>query len=202
MCRHKDMPEISLRRFELSDTDDFMVWSTDDRVNQFCRWDTNTSREEVVTYLKKYVIPHPWFKAICLKNRAIGYISVCPGRGCDKCRGEIGYVLASKYWGQGIATKAVRIVISTIFREWPNLERVEALVDVQNPRSQRVLEKAGFAKEGVLRKYFIHKGKTRDMVMYSFLSTGPESRRKGIGNDVLDVITDQALEVMRAANSL
>ncbi|XP_077247268.1 uncharacterized protein LOC143887027 [Tasmannia lanceolata] len=168
------LPEISLRPFELSDADDFMVWASDDRVTRFCTWDTYTSREEAVTYIKEYVMPHPWFKAICLKNRPIGAISVRRGYGCDKCRGEIGYVLASKYWGQGIATVAVRIVISSIFSEWPDLERVEALADVENPGSQRVLEKAGFVKEGVLRKYYIQKGKTRDMVMYSFLSTDPK----------------------------
>jgi len=51
------------------------------------------------------------------------------------------------------------------------LERLEALVDVDNVRSQRVLEKVGFQKEGVLRKYVYFKGKSRDMIMFSLLST-------------------------------
>lgn len=62
----------------------------------------------------------------------------------------------------------------TIFIEWPHLERLEALVDVQNGGSQRVLEKAGFEREGVLRNYTILKGKSRDMVMFSLLSTDPQ----------------------------
>ena len=81
--------------------------------------------------------------------------------------------MASQYWGKGIGTKAVKLVVNTIFKEWPLLERLEALVDVQNVGSQRVLEKAGFSREGVLRKYFILKGKTRDMVMFSVLSSDP-----------------------------
>ena len=83
------------------------------------------------------------------------------------------YVLASKYWvwGKGIATQAVKLVASTIFVEWPHLERLEALVDVANIGSQKVLEKVGFSKEGVLRKYCLLKGKPRDMVMFSLLST-------------------------------
>ncbi|KAL4200243.1 hypothetical protein AMTRI_Chr03g55400 [Amborella trichopoda] len=55
-----------------------------------------------------------------------------------------------------------------VFSAIPELERVEALVDVE---SQRVLEKVGFDRYGVLRKYLILKGKTRDMFIYSFLST-------------------------------
>jgi RimJ/RimL family protein N-acetyltransferase len=52
-----------------------------------------------------------------------------------------------------------------------HLERLEALVDVENIGSQRVLEKAGFQKEGVLRKYLFMKGKSRDMIMFGILST-------------------------------
>ncbi|MCI72374.1 putative N-acetyltransferase, partial [Trifolium medium] len=50
-------------------------------------------------------------------------------------------------------------------------KRLEALVDVENVGSQRVLEKAGFQKEGVLRKYWFMKGKSRDVIMFSYLST-------------------------------
>ncbi|WMV34194.1 hypothetical protein MTR67_027579, partial [Solanum verrucosum] len=103
---------------------------------------------------------------------AIGAISVTPNSGClDSCRAELGYVLAYKYWGKGIVTKAVKIAVSNIFEEWPNLERVEAFVDVDNKGSQRVLEKAGFLKEGVLRKFRTIKGRSPDMVIFSFLST-------------------------------
>nr|POE82950.1 hypothetical protein CFP56_14230 [Quercus suber] len=65
--------------------------------------------------------------------------------GNDKCRGELSYALGYKYWGKGIATKA------------------------------RVLEKAGFQREGVLRKYMTLKGKTRDLTMFSLLSADPQS---------------------------
>ena len=55
----------------------------------------------------------------------------------------------------------------------PGLERVEALVDVANPASQRVLEKAGFTREAVLRKYTAVKGVVRDMVIFSFINADP-----------------------------
>ncbi|CAN0857006.1 Putative [ribosomal protein S5]-alanine N-acetyltransferase [Linum grandiflorum] len=148
-----------------------MVWATDDKVARFCTWEPYTSREDGLNYITNTVLPHPWFKAICINGRPIGAVSVTKNSGGDACRGELGYVLASGYWGKGIATTAVRIVTETIFEERPELERLEALVDVDNVGSQRVLEKVGFVREGVLRKFVVLKGTSRDMVMFSLLST-------------------------------
>ncbi|KAL3507890.1 hypothetical protein ACH5RR_033272 [Cinchona calisaya] len=169
-----DYSDIRLRLLDLTDVDDFMEWFTDEKVSQFCSWDCFKSKEDAMNYVADVAVPHPWYRAICLKDKPIGSISVTPFRGNEKCRGEIGYVLASKYWGKGIATKAVKLVASTIFVEWPHLERLEALVDVENVGSQKVLEKVGFSREGVMRKYCLLKGKPRDMVMFSLLSTDPQ----------------------------
>jgi RimJ/RimL family protein N-acetyltransferase len=171
-----EFSEITLRPLDLSDIDHFMVWAADDKVSRFCSWETYTSKEAGIDMIKNKIIPHPWFRAICLDNRPIGSISVTPKSGIDECRGEIGYALGFKYWGRGIATQAVKMVANTIFSEFPHLERLEGLVDVENVGSQRVLQKAGFQREGVLRKYFCLKGKTRDMVMFSLLSTDAQSQ--------------------------
>ena len=101
----------------------------------------------------------------------MGAILFTPGTGNDSCKGELGYVLASEQWGKGVMTKAVKLAVKSVFEEMERLERVEALVDVENKGSLKVLEKVGFLKEGVLRKYFVLKGRTRDMVMFRFLST-------------------------------
>jgi RimJ/RimL family protein N-acetyltransferase len=168
--------EITLRPLDLSDIDHLMVWASDDKVTRFCSWEPYTCKEDGIQFIKTKVIPHPWFRAIFLDGRPIGAISVAENLGInDKCRGELGYVLGSNYWGKGIATRAVKLVGDTIFSDWPHLERLEALVDVENVGSQRVLEKAGFQREGVLRKYIFQKGKTRDMVMFSLLSTDPKT---------------------------
>ncbi|OMO80781.1 hypothetical protein CCACVL1_12759 [Corchorus capsularis] len=164
---------LSLRPLDVSDIDDFMVWATDEKVTRFCTWEPYTNKEDGLNFIKNTVLPHPWFRAICLDNRPIGAISVTSNSGNDRCRGELGYVLASNYWGKGIVTRAVKMVADTIFEEWPHLERLEALVDVENVGSQKVLEKAGFSREGVLRKYCVLKGKSRDMVMFSLLSIDP-----------------------------
>uniref|UniRef100_A0A5B7BCG4 Putative Acyl-CoA N-acyltransferases (NAT) superfamily protein n=1 Tax=Davidia involucrata TaxID=16924 RepID=A0A5B7BCG4_DAVIN len=162
--------EIALRPYQVSDVEDFMEWC-DDEVVRLSRLRHFTSREDAVSYLKETVIPHPWYRAICLDNRPIGFISITPGSGDERCRGRITYALGSKYWGQGITTVAVKKVISTVFEEFPSMQRLETIVDVDNKRSQRVLEKSGFLKEGVLRKYVIFKGNIYDVIMYSLLST-------------------------------
>ena len=72
---------------------------------------------------------------------------------------------------RSITTVAVKLVISSVFEEFPDMERLEGFVNVEIKASQRVLEKAGFQKEGVLRKYVIVHGKTIDVIMYSCLKT-------------------------------
>ncbi|KAL1543263.1 hypothetical protein AAHA92_20263 [Salvia divinorum] len=170
MAENKD-EKISLRPIKKSDMDDFMVWASDERVTHFCTWDSYTSRDEALHFLNNSAIPHPWYRAICVGDRAVGSISVTPGSGTRSSTAELGYVVAFEHWGKGVATEAVRIVASTIFQEWPLLQRLEAFVDPDNGGSQKVLEKAGFVREGLLRKYMAVKGKSRDRMVYSLLSS-------------------------------
>ncbi|MBA0740550.1 hypothetical protein Gogos_013745 [Gossypium gossypioides] len=166
-----DPSRISLRRFYLTDVDDFLKWASDDKVTRYLRWNTITSREEALSYLQKVAIPQTYCRSICLDDRFIGYVSIKPGSGNDKSRARLGYAVSAEYWGQGIATAALKMAVANAFTEFQGLVRVEALVEVENIGSQRVLEKVGFLKEGRLRKYGFCKGKIRDMIVYSFLST-------------------------------
>ncbi|CAN1195890.1 Uncharacterized N-acetyltransferase YoaA [Linum perenne] len=162
---------ITLRPFKLSDVDDFLKYASDDRVTRYMRWNSMTSREEALTHLETVAIPHPWRRSICLDDRSIGYISIFPGSGDDRSRANAAYVLGAEYWGQGIVTTAMRMALSTVFKELPEIVRLQGLVEVENRASQRVLEKVGFMKEGLLRKYGYNKGEIRDLFVYSFLST-------------------------------
>uniref|UniRef100_A0A7N0UI82 N-acetyltransferase domain-containing protein n=1 Tax=Kalanchoe fedtschenkoi TaxID=63787 RepID=A0A7N0UI82_KALFE len=162
---------ITLRPFELRDVDDFMVWAGDEKVTKYCRWDTFTSREDAVEFLRQIITSNAWYRAICLHGRSVGSIYVAPqGTGKDARRAELGYALSADHWGKGVATEAVKMVVSNVFQEVKGLDRVEGLVYADNKASQRVLEKAGFHKEGVLRKYFYVKGQSRDIVVYSVVN--------------------------------
>ncbi|WCJ23812.1 Acyl-CoA N-acyltransferases (NAT) superfamily protein [Euphorbia peplus] len=167
------LSDLSLRPLSISDVEDFMVWASDEKVTQFCSYGPYTNKEQGINYITNNVLQHPWFMAICLNNKPIGAISVSKNSGNDKCRGELGYVLGSESWGKGIATWAVREVARSIFKECPEMERLEAFTEVDNVGSQKVLEKVGFFREGVLRKYWVLKGVTKDCVVFSLLSTDP-----------------------------
>ncbi|CAM8994599.1 unnamed protein product [Rhodiola kirilowii] len=158
---------ITLRPFELCDVDDFMVWASDEKVAKYCRWDTFHSRDDAVEFLKEIIRSKAWYRAICLNGRPVGSIFVLrQGTGKDGRRAELGYALSTEHWGKGVATEAVKAVISNVFEEVKGLDRVEGLVFAENHASQRVLEKAGFQREGVLSKYFYVKGQSRDIVVY------------------------------------
>lgn len=169
ICPTMDTTRISLRPFAPSDADDILSWAGDDRVTRYLRWDTISTREEALAYIEKVAMPHPWRRSICLNGRSVGYISVRPGLGDDRCRAHISYALGVDHWGQGIVTFALKMMVSNIGGVFPDLVRVEALVEVENKGSQRVLEKVGFLREGCLRKYGYCKGEIRDMFIYSFL---------------------------------
>ncbi|XP_004494668.1 uncharacterized protein [Cicer arietinum] len=166
-----DLSAICLRPFKLSDVDDFLLWAGDDEVIKNIRWKTCGSREEAQSFIRDVCIPHPWRRSICLNDRSIGFVSVYPWSGDDRCKADIGYAVAANYWGQGIATKALKIALSQVFIDFPDLLRLQAFADVDNTGSIRVLEKAGFLREGVLRKYTYIKGIIKDLVVFSFLST-------------------------------
>jgi len=70
-------------------------------------------------------------------------------------RAEIGYSLRSDYWGQGLASEAVTVMLDWAIRTL-GLHRVEADIDPRNEGSRKLLARLGFASEGVLReRYFV-----------------------------------------------
>ncbi|KAI4368358.1 hypothetical protein MLD38_016924 [Melastoma candidum] len=166
-----EQSRLTLRRFELSDLDDFLKWASDPRVTRYLRWDAVASKGEALSLLEKKFVSHPWRLSVCLDGRSTGYVSARPGTGDDRCRVHVSYAIAAEHWGKGVATAALRMALPRVFGEFLEVRRVEALVEVENGASARVLEKVGFVKEGLLRKYCYCKGEIKDMFIYSFLVT-------------------------------
>ena len=84
-------------------------------------------------------------------GRLIGTV----GGRVDGHKVELGYVLGKAFWNRGYMTEAVRAVIEWALRE-PDIFRVWAVCDVDNPASARVMEKAGMKREGLLRRWSVH----------------------------------------------
>jgi len=79
---------------------------------------------------------------------------------------HLGYDIAEKVNGRGYATEAVRLVTGYAFREL-GLHRVQAATMLRNARSQRVLEKAGFRREGTALRYLRIAGAWEDHFIFA-----------------------------------
>jgi [ribosomal protein S5]-alanine N-acetyltransferase len=104
--------------------------------------------------------------AIEVDGEAAGTVSLRRRDGEERFSAEIGYWLAEPYWGRGIMSEAVRAVAAAALVQ-PDVYRLFAPVFSWNPASMRVLEKAGFRWEGVLRRSAVKDGVLIDQVMYA-----------------------------------
>ncbi|MDR6657509.1 GNAT family N-acetyltransferase [Tardiphaga robiniae] len=82
--------------------------------------------------------------------------------------GTIGYWVGQPYTGQGVMTAALRVLLPTLFGEL-NLHRIEAACIPTNLPSVRVLEKCGFSREGLARRYLCINGIWQDHLLYGML---------------------------------
>ena len=106
--------------------------------------------------------------AIATKSEAIGGMGVTLKDDVRSNTAEIGFWLAEPFWGKGIATDAVRVVVDYAFSNF-DLTRVEAYVFEWNLAPCRVLEKAGFVQEARLRRRATKDGKTIDEFLYALV---------------------------------
>ncbi len=78
---------------------------------------------------------------------------------------EVAYIIDPPQRGKGYATEAVQILVDFLFLT-RQLERIQALIDVENKGSQRVIEKAGFHREGELKDAFWTRGLWKTGYLY------------------------------------
>src|SRR5437016_4539959 len=105
--------------------------------------------------------------AITENGRLVGSIGL--GVSDFSHNGHIGYWCVAEARGRGLTTRALRLLCRHALDDL-RLERLELITDPDNRASQRVAEKAGFTREGVLRSHLLHPdGRRRDSVMFSLL---------------------------------
>jgi RimJ/RimL family protein N-acetyltransferase len=81
---------------------------------------------------------------------------------------EIGYLIVPKERGKGYGTEAIQLMVDYLFLT-KDIVRVQAGTHVKNKQSQKTLEKAGFKREGTIRKAYFIRGEWADHYMYSIL---------------------------------
>lgn len=162
---------LHLRKPQIDDAEAiFEEYAADPDVARYMTWVPHERSNTVAEFLSELQRRHDdgtefsWVIEKPNQQRPIGMIGV-------RVRGhkaDIGYVLAKKHWNQGFMTEVITVVSAWLLSQ-PSIYRVWAVCDTENPGSARALEKSGFEREGMLRRWMIHPNFStgpRDCFMY------------------------------------
>ncbi len=104
--------------------------------------------------------------AVEYAGEAIGGIGFKLGADIARLSAEMGYWLGEPFWGRGLTTRVALATSDWAFAHY-KLTRIFAMVFSHNVGSMRVLEKAGFEREGTLRRSAVKNGVILDHVLYA-----------------------------------
>jgi [ribosomal protein S5]-alanine N-acetyltransferase len=110
----------------------------------------------------------PRFFAIISDDKISGSIGIVTKDNIYRKNVEIGFFMSEKFWGKGIATRAIKAVASYAYRTF-DIVRIYAETFADNIGSRRALEKAGFRLEATLTNSIIKNGIIKDSCIYSVL---------------------------------
>lgn len=168
--------QFFLREFIKEDWKAVHAYASQGIVSQYQPWGPNTEEETqqyIVEVLDQQLAkPRTSFTfAVVWKetNEVIGAGELSAIDNMNQS-GEIGYILHPDFWRRGIATEVTLLLLEFGFRN-KELNRISASCDLQNIGSQKVLEKSGMVKEGLLRQNLRMKKGWRDSLLYSILKT-------------------------------
>ncbi len=165
------MVTVSLRELNFSDLDRLVllannknIWDnvrdafghpyTEKNAEEFIQRQANSEKEKVF--------------AIDRNKELCGLVGLMLQNDVYRKSAEIGYWIGEPFWGEGIATKAVELIVQYAFEDL-KLKRIFAGAFEYNLGSMKVLEKNGFQKEGIARMAVFKNGKFWDEHRYALL---------------------------------
>jgi len=101
-------------------------------------------------------------------GEAIGTVHIFLKEDVYRKSAELGYWIGEEFWGRGIMSQAIKMVVEYAFKTF-DVNRVYATPFSTSLGSMKVLEKAGFKKEAVLKNAVFKNGKLLDEHIYSIL---------------------------------
>jgi RimJ/RimL family protein N-acetyltransferase len=141
----------------------FHSYAQEPEVTRYVIWEPHKSVQETERFVADCVtawegdVRFPWVISWQETDELIGMVEMR----INGFKADVGYVIARPFWGQGVATEALRPVVKWAL-EQESIYRVWALCDTENIGSARVLEKVGMQKEGLLRRYSLHPNISRE----------------------------------------
>lgn len=166
-----DCGNCKIRSWRLEDTEPLVRYANNRKVwlNLRDRFPHPYTADEAKKWLTYAVSADPEVDfAIEFGGEAVGGIGFTLGADVERHSAEVGYWLSESVWGRGIATTALRAATRFAITKF-DLWRVFAVPFSDNIGSIRVLEKAGFVREGVMRCSAVKDGQIRDRVLYAFV---------------------------------
>ena len=169
---------LVLRKITNKDLLDVFEYASDVRVSEYLLWSPHPDKAYTRAYLsllsKKYRAGEFYDWGIEYRGKIIGTCGFT-SFSIEHNVGEIGYVLSSKFWGQGIASEAVRAVIKFGF-EVLELNRIEAKFMAENEKSHKLLDKLGLVYEGKKKEAVFAKGIYRDVCISAITNNGYQTK--------------------------
>lgn len=165
---------LLLRPFRLEDAESCLRnWASDPEVYRWISQKAMTPQEVfqwLSTAEEAYKHPETYYWAIVEKEsgEVLGEILVDSFSSRNGwC--ELDWKIGRPFWGKGYATEAASAVLR-YSRDRVGFHRIQAKCCVGNRASERVMQKLGMSKEGVLREYFqVQDGYWLDVVLYALL---------------------------------
>jgi [ribosomal protein S5]-alanine N-acetyltransferase len=185
-----DTEHLVLRKPRLTDAPAvFEGWAKHPEVTRFLTWLPHENVEQSQALLQRSIAA--WngdtnFRYL-LEIKETGCLAGMIELRMESFKMSFGYTGARAQWGKGYMTEAARASIQWAFQQ-PTIFRVYATTDLENIPSQRVLEKAGMQREGILRMESIHPNISpvpRDCYLYAIVRCDhlalPESQSDRLG---------------------
>ena len=132
----------------------FAAYAQDPEVTRYLTWAPHTHLCQTEVFIASRI--RAWetgeaFEWVITRrgdDTALGMIALH----VQDCKADLGYVLAKPHWGQGLVPEAAGALVDWALAQ-PELYRVWAVCDVDNPASARVMEKCGMSYEGTLKRW-------------------------------------------------
>lgn len=160
---------IAIREFELNDIERLSQLANNINVARFLtgRFPHPYTAEHAKTFIETFLKDKPnKVFAITLNGELIGGTGIHLQEDIFINNAEIGYWIGEDYWGNGYMPKAVELVTEYAFHAFP-ITRVYARVFGNNPKSMKVLEKAGFKLEAKFDQTLLKNGEILDEYIYA-----------------------------------
>ena len=149
---------LLLRPVTIMDVDAiFGSYAQDEEVARYLIWRPHRSRSETRAYVERCIAtPSEVERTYMIVGRDDNVVrGALAVRQRAAPRLDCGYVLARPWWRQGLMTEVLTEVTVWALRQ-PSVFRIGAVCDFENIGSARVLEKSGFIREGLLRRWLLH----------------------------------------------